>query len=196
MQVFVQTSSLWIPIFSYLILGQKLSYKQVILCLISFFGILLIVDPSMIGIGSHESDSTTIYDEKYYFGCCLGMIAGVLLALKTVYTIEGIKEIDTWHNLFYFALGGSLLASLVNIQFDYNNIINLWDFYIVIQITILGLFLHGGMVHFLRLESNATIVGIIINMAILWAFLLDYFLVGNSFNIYNGIGAFIVAACG
>ena len=161
-QVLFQSSSLWLPILGNIILGQKLSYKAIILCPVSFFGLVLIVDPSMLGISVSNSVSE-IYDFSYYFGCFLGAASGILIALKRVFTIHGMKEIDTWHNLFYFSLGGSILATFCNIYFGFNSMITLWDAYLVIQITAFGVFWHGGMVYFLRLESNANINGIILN---------------------------------
>ena len=136
-QVLFQTNSLWLPILGNIILGQKLSYKAIILCPVSFFGLVLIVDPSMLGISGSNSVSE-IYDFSYYFGCFLGCVAGIFMALKRIFTIQGMKEIDNWHNLLYFSIGGSILATFCNIYFGFNSMITLRDAYLVIQITALG----------------------------------------------------------
>ena len=94
------------------------------------------------------------------------------------------------------SLGGSIMASLTNIMFDYNYVINLWDAYITLLITVLGALLHGSYVYVFQLESSAVVAGVIGNLGILWGFLFDIFLFGVSLDIYNLLGCVVVAVCG
>lgn len=57
-------------------------------------------------------------------------------------------------------MGGSLLASFVNTASGFDSIIDPYEIPYLVLMTIIGLVYHGSLIHVMRLESNALVVGV------------------------------------
>ena len=168
----------------------------------------MVVDPRLIGLGGMphglggEKGGDGVSEEergieysRNIIGCGIGLLSGFLIAYKRVITIKGKDSIHILHNLFWFQLGGSLFASLVNIWFGRNNVFRMEDWPRVLVIALLGGTAHGTIVHVMRLEPNALIGLVICNLAIVWCFMLDTWYFGNPFSVWSGVGAVIITIC-
>lgn len=163
---------------------------------VSFFGQILIIDPSIVGISKISSDADQHTDPYFILGCLMGLAGGLFFALRVILVIYGKKEICGVQYLFYFYLGSVLVSSLVNIQFGFNNMMSFRDFQILLLVLILGLLWNGSQIYVANLESSALINGLITNMSIVWGFLQDIFIIGIPFEFINGIGCVLVAGTG
>ena len=196
--VLSQTSSLWNVILGYAYLSQKLAFKQILQCIFSFFGVILIINPAILSLpvdNPEKSTDTDPIDNNIYLGSFFGLLSGLMVSIKRVMTIDGMHSIHPQHNLFYFSLGGTIFAAFVNIVRGSNNQIGDSDVPIVMYITFFAQIAHWMLVPTMRLEPNATISGTLNNTSILWSFLIDIFVLNNSFNWYNAIGGIIIGVC-
>lgn len=130
----MQTNCLWNPLLGKLVLNQNFTKRQMVVLLVSFIGIILVVDPNLLGLPDNVSFGSNITpneenSENYfnlYFGTFLGLLSGFFISVKIVYTTEGANSINLLHNLYYMSVGGALFSSIVNVAQGKNNQIG-WE---------------------------------------------------------------------
>ena len=82
--VLVNTNTAWIVIVTIFVYGQFPNLKTLILVIISFFGIVLIVDPTMLKLGEIGLDDAELFVEKWpYYFLLIG--AGMMGGMITLY---------------------------------------------------------------------------------------------------------------
>lgn len=145
----MQTSSLWTPVLGLVLIHQGVTFKQVICCIGSFIGIILIVDPGFVGLPSTaivvlENQTEKTANIRYLLGCFIGLLGGCLIAWKRIITIKGKDEIHALHNLFYFQLGGNMFAGIINVGLGRNNALTYNDAPHLFFITVGGLIAHSS----------------------------------------------------
>jgi drug/metabolite transporter (DMT)-like permease len=94
--VLMQTAGLWAPILGFLILRQETGVLKIVLSIVSFVGIIMVVDPRIIGLGYSMPTAVKEVGSAYsrnLFGCGIGLLSGFLIAYKRVITIAGKDSI-------------------------------------------------------------------------------------------------------
>ena len=66
MSVLFQTNSIWVPILGIFILKDALNFVQTVSIILSFFGVILIVDPSILSLDNKGSLSDIAEDNTKY----------------------------------------------------------------------------------------------------------------------------------
>ena len=63
--IIINTSSIWIVFLTVIVYQQLPNLKTVILIIFAFLGIILIIDPSMLNLGSIGQDDASLFWEKW-----------------------------------------------------------------------------------------------------------------------------------
>lgn len=105
-EVLQKTDSMQTLIFSWLFLGERLSPILIISCCLSFLGMLLIIDPGLLGISSLDAESITI------LGGFVGLAAASSTACRRIFIGNNKGKLDTFQNLAWFGMGIGFIGAL------------------------------------------------------------------------------------
>ena len=179
-------------ILNVLLMGGKFSWRPVILALISFFGVTLVIMPSMYGFNTGSNKGLE-------FSWTPTEILGLMMVLGFL-TTNGFArnfgskiagEVSITQNVFYLNLFLGVSHGLLTIWdpviWKVSEIFN----YIAVSA---GFVLYQYLfVDSMRREPDPTIVTLIQSSMIIFSMIADIWMLGAKVNIYNIVGAVIVA---
>ena len=170
---------------------DKITFKSIICILVSTIGVILVSDVINVGIKSNE-----------VLGCIYGILGAIFYALIIIFNRK-LKHIKTYDKIiFQFAFSAIIMALYVQFiekhSFFFDNNITQSNKYIGIFCILLLSFFHTGFcyVRYFNAVSSlkAETVAILTYLDPVVALLLSYFILKESFNHLQFIGAFLILA--
>jgi len=149
--ILISANSVFVAIFSYLILKEKLSIYKIMGLLIGLIGIIII-------IMNHHPSSRTVINAP--LGVLFACIASVSFGFYTVISKKYIKEYGNVVTNAISFLGGSLLLAIISLIAGFDISMDLTSKNIIF-ISYLGIFVSGiaYLTYFAGLKKIATVVG-------------------------------------
>ncbi len=183
--ILISSNSVFVAIFSFLILKERLSIYKIIGLLIGLVGITIII------LNHHSSSQTAI---NAPLGVLFACIASVSFGFYTVISKKYIKEYGNVLTNAISFLGGSLLLAIISliVGFDISMEMSSKN---ILFISYLGIFVSGiaYLTYFAGLKRVATVVGssfFFLKPAI--ASLLAYFIFKETLTTWQIVGIIIV----
>jgi drug/metabolite transporter (DMT)-like permease len=99
------TSSLWLVIFGYFILKQKISYKSLLGLFIALGGLLIIFQEHL----------TNLYKKEFFWGIIWSALACVTWALGTIYTVKHTLKTNVYYNVGWQMLFSGIMLYLISL---------------------------------------------------------------------------------
>ncbi|XP_066911636.1 solute carrier family 35 member G1-like [Clytia hemisphaerica] len=197
------TSPFFCDLFSRLFLKESLHWINCLAGICSFIGVIVVARPSFI-FGKYRDYRITLSDPKftlrdnetvYLMGIAYAAFGAIFLALyfvlvRKLIKVNGLSAIMT---IFYPSLLGAITTVLLILIFGEPVFIprNANDFFICSSIGVYSIVALVLLTLALSLE-NATIVNLIRNLDVVYAFLLQYVIFNISPNLWNLTGGTII----
>ena len=194
------TQSIWMVILGPFFIKEYPNRLIVSMVLISFIGIIILIDPSIIIPSSFLPENSQPGNNKkvdsllYYLFPVTTSIggAGVNMFLKAY-----SKEITSYQNAYYFLIfvafySGFLSSQLRDVSFAQPGIFD----YVMMLLS--GFFMVGYQFFLalaMKFETRASIVSVLLNSQILFTCILDVFILGSDLEVTSIIGGLIIIVC-
>ncbi len=177
---------------SVLYLNQAFSWRPLIMCLFSFVGVSLVICPNIYGFdtaGSPGLQFNGTTTEIIGLLCALGFI--LTNGFVRTFSSKIANEVSMVQSVFYLNLFLTLFYSPIlmftPIEWKWSELTN----YIGISV---GTYVYQLLfTDSMRREPDPTVIAIIQTSLIIFTMLIDCFIIGTKLNVYNVIGACMVA---
>lgn len=181
-------SPIWAFIMGKIILKEHFKVIDIILCIVTLFGVYLIFNPNVFGETTENDDR--IYDNKK-IGIILALTTSLIRAFSMVLvrSLSGkvdVISINQFQYVFSSVLGAVALLFLGNI-YRYS----LWDYFLLFLLGFFGCFGQYLGARSLKFE-NPGIVGTLGNVTILFSFIYDCIILNSKFEIFSVVGCILI----
>ena len=196
------TSPFFTAIFSLIILKEQIHWLDLVSGIISFLGVVLVARPSFL-FGTDSKGKTTLFvkpsaskerrEMVYLLGILYALLGGICLAIYFVLTRKISKSYSQFLSIFYPSVLGVLLTPLV-MYFRNENFIVPMSVFPNTMLVFVGL-TSSLALFFLTLAlkmENATIVNLIRNLDVIYAFLFQYLAMSIKPNVWSVSGGSII----
>ena len=196
------TSPFFTAVFSLIILKERIHWLDLVSGIISFLGVVLVARPSFL-FGTDSKGKTTLFvkpsaskerrEMVYLLGILYALLGGICLAIYFVLTRKINKNYSQFLPIFYPSVLGVLLTPLVMYFRNENFIVPLSVFSNTMLVSV-GLASSLALL-FLTLAlkmENATIVNLIRNLDVIYAFLFQYLAMNIKPSIWSISGGSII----
>ena len=196
------TSPFFTAIFSLFILHERIHFLDLGSGIISFLGVVLVARPSFLfGIASEgkitlflkPSASKERREMVYLLGVFYALLGGICLAFYFVLTRKISQYCSQFLSVFYPSVLGVLLTPLLMYFRDENFIVPLSVFpnIVLVSVGVTSLLALFFLALALKME-NATIVNLIRNVDVIYAFLFQYLAMSIQPNVWSISGGSII----
>lgn len=198
------TCPFFASIFSYIILKERIRCLEITCGIVSLFGVLLIARPRAI-FGKYGKKSDTFhkgmapgrYETLYLTGCGIAVIFGLARALYLIFARKWSREAIGRTNQIVTVVYPSVFSIFFTpmlMLFKGDQLKVPSEAYGTCCILLVGILTSLGLMSLtLAIKTqNATVVGVIRNLEIIWAFVLQYLVLGLTPSWWNLAGSALI----
>lgn len=186
--VIIRSESILTLVFSIQFLGEAFSATKAFSCLLCFFGIVLIVDPSILYQGYMTNEEMTL------IGFMFAFFGAFFTSCTRLFIGTNVKDFDSDQNILWSGFSIAIAGALINMSYGEFKYPILSEVPWVIICALMGMQNQVFLLLALR-QEKASVVSIIGNLSVVNIFLLDVFVEGNKCYLINLLGACCVI-CG
>lgn len=171
-------------------LGEKFTVLKALAALMSFIGLILIVDAEIFGLGHLEVGLTG--QAATFSGILVAFAGAGGTSLTRIFIGKNAASLNSHHNLLWGGAAVGVVGVLLNFGFEKE--FAWFDVEEVWWVVSNGFF--SGMIQYSMVEAlryvGPGLCSVIANLQVLWIFMLDIFIEGNDFSIPNFVGACLI----
>lgn len=194
------TTSIWVVLLAPFFLNEYPNATILSMVLLSFLGIVLLVDPSFVLPASLLPDKLQAAPETriplYYY--LLPLSTGIGGAGVNIFLKAFASRITVFNNAFYFlifcAFYGGLLRATLPSQYAGTKPTGA-DLMLMAVTGVCGICFQIFLSLATKFEHRASIVSVLLNSQVVFTFLMDFLVLGNPVDGINCLGAVIVIFC-
>ena len=201
------TAPFFMAMFSVFLLREQIKYMEITAGAVALVGVLLIARPKAIfgkyGTKSkvpHMNIKSKDYETTYLIGCAFATLFSIMRAFYLVIGRKWKKmlededlEPNTAATVMYPSIFGTVVTFVIMLWTNHSFALNksAWPVFALFSV---GIFSSAGLLFLLMAvrTQSATVVGIIRNFEVVWAFLMDYAAYGDIPALWNGGGSFLI----
>lgn len=194
------TSSIWVVILGPFLLSEYPNRTIVAMVVLSFVGVALLIDPSFIlpaslvsaKHGSEGKDAIPLY----YF--IVPMITGIGTACVGIFLRAFAKTVTTYQNAFHFLVFAAFYSGLFRIGLPRSaNEVDptVFDYFMMSLIGVSAAAFQFLYSLAAKLEPRASILSMLLNSQVVFAYVMDFLILGNPVDTINCVGGSIVVLC-
>ena len=196
------TSPFFTSIFSLFILHERIHFLDLGSGIISLLGVVLVARPSFL-LGIASEGKTTLFVKSsapkerreivYLLGVFYALVGGIYLAFNFVLTRKNSKYCSQFLSIFYPSVLGVLLTPLLMYFRDENFVVpfSVFPNIVLVSVGVASSVALFSLALALKME-NATIVNLIRNLDVIYAFLFQYLAIIIQPNIWSISGGSII----
>ncbi|KAL4427178.1 hypothetical protein ABPG74_013382 [Tetrahymena malaccensis] len=192
--VFGNTNPIWTNFLAAMFLGEKLTKKSLIFCLISFFGMLLIIKPDFLLDLSVEENPIQMQGRNQLKGCALALLGSILLSFVQIIISKVQKQMkcNNAQLLMYNHFFGCIITGIAELQLPNNEIIVNQRF--ILFILTMGVLAFISQILFTRSFTleKASIISPLQYTGVVLSFLVDIFFFNEQIQLTSVLGAIFV----
>lgn len=194
------TSPVFTAVLSFLVLKEKCHWMDALCGIISFVGVIIVARPTFIfGKKAHkqvmfrENISRSHRELIYLIGASYALLGGVSLAIYFVMTRKFANSNQNIVNMFYPSLAGSVVSPVIMLAVGEEIVIPQTSktVFIILSVGFFSTIGLGMLTLSLTLE-DATNVALVRNLDLVYAYLLQYFVMGIRPSVWSIAGGLVI----